>query len=307
MRYTALFLLALVSLNAVFAVSLRKNTDAMKTSFALERLRFIGKKSTVAKQIISAVELHLTSGGKVDEVIDLVQQAQEDVQNKNVQLQQEFADRKQALEDQINSTQQQLDDENARLTVVNDNIDQLNQEISSLELTIANLVQELQNLDDREDAINKARDVDSQAYEVRKQRDQNSLQVLEQIVQRLNALQQRGNAFLQVSEKEISRILKRIPKSNPIQALVQLSTKFDPERLQEVIDKLSSIQAAIQASYIEDANGEDADKARYEALVAEIATIRAQKQADLAEAQSELDDANASLRQFTNEQSTLEA
>lgn len=130
---------------------------------------------------------------------------------------------------------------------------------------------------------------------------------MEQIIQRLNALQQRGNAFLQVSEKEISRILKRIPKSNPIQALVQLSTKFDPERLQEVIDKLSTIQAAIQASYIEDANGEEADKQRYDALIAEIASIRAQKQTDLSNAQSELDDANASLRQFTLEQSTLEA
>lgn len=101
--------------------------------------------------------------------------------------------------------------------------------------------------------------------------------------------------------------MKRIPKSNPIQALVQLSTKFDPERLQEVIDKLSAIEAAIQASYVEDSNGEAADKQRYTALIAEIASIRAQKQQDLSDAQSQLDDANASLRQFTNEQGTLEA
>lgn len=105
MRYTALFLLALVSLNAVFAVSLRKNSETMKTSFALERLRFIGKKSGIAKQIISAVELHLTTGGKVGEVIALVEQARDDVANRNVALQSEYHDRRQALEDQINSTQ----------------------------------------------------------------------------------------------------------------------------------------------------------------------------------------------------------
>jgi len=93
---------------------------------------------------------------------------------------------------------------------------------------------------------------------------------LEQIIQRLLALQQRGNAFLQVSKKEIERILKRIPKSNPIQALVQLSTKFDPDRLQAVIEKLQQIQAAIQASSIEDSNGEQDDKTRYDALIAEI-------------------------------------
>lgn len=93
---------------------------------------------------------------------------------------------------------------------------------------------------------------------------------MEQIIQRLLALQQRGNAFLQVSKKEIERILKRIPKSNPIQALVQLSTKFDPDRLQAVIEKLQQIQAAIQASSIEDSNGEQDDKTRYDALIAEI-------------------------------------
>lgn len=89
------------------------------------------------------------------------------------------------------------------------------------------------------------------------------------------ALQQRGNAFLQVSKKEIERILARIPKSNPIQALVQLSTKFDPERLHLVITKLQTIQAAIQASFIEDASGEDNSKDHYEALIAEINSLRA--------------------------------
>ncbi|EAS02353.3 granule lattice protein (macronuclear) [Tetrahymena thermophila SB210] len=306
MRYAALFLLALISFNAVYAVSLRKSSDAMKTSFALERLRFIGKKSPIAKQIISAVELHLTTGGLVDDVIDLVKQAQEDVANRNVALQAEYTAKRGALEDQINTTTQQLNEENDRLAVVNDAIDALNGQIDSLNTQIANLVQQLQNLQAREDAINQAREVDVKTYEVRKQRDENSLAVLEQIIQRLLALQQRGNAFLQVSKKEIERILKRIPKSNPIQALVQLSTKFDEQRLAEVISKLQTIQAAIQASYIEDANGEVADKQRYDALIQEIATIRAQTQQQLADAQQALSDAEASLAQFVQEQGNLQ-
>lgn len=174
-----------------------------------------------------------------------------------------------------------------------------------MEVTISNLVQELANLDAREENVNRARDLDVKTYEVRKQRDQNSLNVLEQIIQRLLALQQRGNAFLQVSKKEIERILKRIPKSNPIQALVQLSTKFDPERLQLVIEKLQTIQAAIQASFIEDSNGEQADKERYDALIAEIHTVRAQKQQELADAQHAKEEAEASLRQYENEKITL--
>ena len=41
MRTTAIFLLALVCLNAVSAVSLRKSSESVKTSFAIERLRFV--------------------------------------------------------------------------------------------------------------------------------------------------------------------------------------------------------------------------------------------------------------------------
>lgn len=41
MRITAVLLLALVCLNAVSAVSLRKSSEAIKTSFAVERLRHV--------------------------------------------------------------------------------------------------------------------------------------------------------------------------------------------------------------------------------------------------------------------------
>jgi hypothetical protein len=79
MRTVAVLLLALVCLNAVTAVSLRKSAEASKSSFALERLRFIGKKNKIAHNIIAAIELHLTTGGKVDEVVQLVEAALEDV------------------------------------------------------------------------------------------------------------------------------------------------------------------------------------------------------------------------------------
>jgi len=41
MRTSAIFLLALVCLSAVSAVSLRKSVESVKTSFAIERLRFV--------------------------------------------------------------------------------------------------------------------------------------------------------------------------------------------------------------------------------------------------------------------------
>jgi len=104
MRYTAIFLLALVCCHSVSAVSLRKSAETSKTSIAIERLRFVGKKSPLASQIVAAVELHLSSGGKVDDVIALVEEAAEDVRTRRAALNTEFLTKKSDLEKIISDT-----------------------------------------------------------------------------------------------------------------------------------------------------------------------------------------------------------
>jgi len=142
-------------------------------------------------------------------------------------------------------------------------------------------------LNNREDFVNQARENDVNTYASRKVRDENSLEALAAIIAKLQALQARGNSFLQVSKKEIERALSRIPKSNPIQALVQLSSKFDEEKLAVVIGKLQSIETAIQESYADDRKGEEHSAEHYAALIAEIDSVRTQKQAELAQAQAD--------------------
>lgn len=236
----------------------------------------------MAKQIVSAVELHLTSGGRVDEVIQIVQDALDDVESKRADLADDYLTKKTNLENIIDQLNTQLANDRADLAASNAEIDRLNGVLDSLAAQIANLVTELQDLDTREEYVNQARENDVNTYAARKVRDENSLEALAAIIAKLQALQSRGNSFLQVSKKEIERALSRIPKSNPIQALVQLSSKFDEERLATVISKLEQIQGAIQESYADDRKGEERSADHYAALIAEINSLRTQKQADLA-------------------------
>jgi len=143
MRYTAIFLLALICCQAVSAVSLRKSAETTKNSIAIERLRFIAKKSTIASQIVSAVELHLTSGGRVDEVIQIVQDALDDVSNKRASLSDDYLTKKTNLENLIEQLNGDLANERADLEVANSEIDRLNGVLDTLAAQIANLEIEL--------------------------------------------------------------------------------------------------------------------------------------------------------------------
>lgn len=124
-------------------------------------------------------------------------------------------------------------------------IKRLEGEISALDAKISGLNDELLSLEQREALINKARDSDVKTYGTRKLRDENSISAIQTIIEKLKNLEQRGGSFLEVSSREITHALNRIPKSNPIQALVQLSTQFNAEKLATIIGKLETILKAI--------------------------------------------------------------
>ena len=108
----------------------------------------------MAHEIVSAVELHLSSGGKVDDVITLVEAALDDVQNRRSALNTEYIALKNNLNAIIAKAEEDLSNENARLVVVNTEINRLEVELDQLAIQIANLEQELADLDSREALIN---------------------------------------------------------------------------------------------------------------------------------------------------------
>lgn len=74
MKYSAIFCLLLVLTQSM---NLRKNY-AQDNMTPIDRLRKIKDVSAYASNMISNVELHLQTGGKVDEVIQFVKEALSD-------------------------------------------------------------------------------------------------------------------------------------------------------------------------------------------------------------------------------------
>lgn len=84
--------------------------------------------------------------------------------------------------------------------------------------------------------------------------------------------------------------MKRIPSNNPIKALVQLSTKFDEDKLRVVIQKLRQIEQAVRSGNDEDHDREKQSKEHFDLLMLEIDTIRGEKVRQLSDAQRDLRD-----------------
>ena len=101
MKYLSLCLLFLITLNQINCVALRRNVDKSalenlhkvkkkkptKQKQKLKKKKKLAKKSSYTAKIVTAIEMHLTSGGKVDEVLNLVRAALEDVQGRRNALQ----------------------------------------------------------------------------------------------------------------------------------------------------------------------------------------------------------------------------
>ncbi|EGR30019.1 hypothetical protein IMG5_144220 [Ichthyophthirius multifiliis] len=306
MRYTALLLLTIICINQVASVSLRKNINNQaidnlhqskkkKKKPKKQQQKKLGKKNAFASRIAAAVELHLTSGGAVDQAVDLVQQALNDVQSKRKDLQTEFDNFVSQTKEKIGQDLLQLNELDAQLSVVKGEIQQLESEIKSLESQIERLTKEINELNEREKLIEQARANDINTWNKRNVRDQNALEALGLIIDDLNRLLERGNVFLQQNSDQVNRAMKRIPLNNPIKALVTLSTKFDEAKLRVVIDKLTQIQDAVRNGNNEDSLREKQSKEHYELLIQELISVRNAKLEEKAVAQSSLKDKQSRL------------
>lgn len=87
--------------------------------------------------------------------------------------------------------------------------------------------------------------------------------------------------MIQKSDEEITEGLKLIPKNDPIAKLVQVSKKFNAVKLEEVVNKLTTILEAIKASKDQDEKSEEASKLTFDRLMAEITKSRTAAQAKL--------------------------
>lgn len=283
----------------VFTVNLRKADNLM----FIEKLKKLAETNDYAGRIISSLELHLRTGGKVGEVIELVNQALVKTGQDRQHLATEHISEVTRLEGLISSYDSDLESMNNELANTINQISQLGTDIRDLNELIAKLQNDIEGLNEREEIIKEARRNDDEAFQVRQARDAQSLRALSEIIPALELLYAKGGdteAFAQVEKSQ-----KMLERGSPLEALVEVSKKFDPPRLLAAVNKLKTVYEAVQEASINDQEREQESVAKFTALIGQISAVRNQKLDELGSARSTLANRNVELTNATNHRDVL--
>ena len=96
------------------------------------------------------------------------------------------------------------------------------------------------------------RQQDDLAFQDRQQAAQTSLSAVGVIIGDLQEIQQNHPDGNTVQPSALLQKIQALGNSNPILALAEFSTAFDPATLQQVIEKMQAIEAGMRASIQDD-------------------------------------------------------
>jgi outer membrane murein-binding lipoprotein Lpp len=269
----------------------------------IEKLKKLAETNDYAGRIISSLELHLRTGGKVGEVVELVNQALVKTGQDRQNLATEHVSEVTRLENLIQTYDSELEQMSNELTSTITQIAQLGSDINDLTALVAKLQNDIEGLNEREEIIKEARRADDEAFQVRQARDGQSLQALNEIIPALELLYAKGGdteAFAQVEKTQ-----KLLAKGSPLEALVEVSKKFDPPRLLAAVNKLKTVYESVQEASINDQQREQESVSKYTALIGQISAVRNQKMDELGTARSTLANRNVELTNATNHRDVL--
>jgi chromosome segregation ATPase len=269
----------------------------------IEKLKKLAETNDYAGRIISTLELSLRTGGKVGEVIELVNQALVKTGQDRQHLATEHVSEVTRLEGLISTYDSELESMSNELTATINSISQLNADIRDLTELVAKLQNDIEGLNEREEIIKEARNNDDEAFQVRQARDGQSLKALAEIIPALELLYAKGGdteAFAQVEKSQ-----KLLEKGSALESLVEVSKKFDPPRLLSAVNKLKQVYEAVQEASINDQQREAESVSKYTALIGQISAVRNQKLEELTNARSTLANRNVELTNATNHRDVL--
>ena len=243
---------------------------------------------------MSTIQLKLKSQGRLDDVIDLINQLDTDLtaeqasmdldyNNKNILWASELSD----LETQITTVSDEITAEQLQITELEAELLTLNDQLTDFQAQNDVFTQKRENLVDA-----RANDID--AYNKRVS-DQNAmLDALQNILDLLNS-QDTAINFAEMKSLVQTNMKKFKETAGPYATLVGLTLSFDPQVVQNVIGKLNTIADAIKASLLDDKNSEEEAEVYYENFLASIDEALAAIQDNIKKTQQSIYDDNATL------------
>jgi chromosome segregation ATPase len=212
--------------------------------------------------LMATIQLKLKSSGKLDDVLQLLDQLDQDLTSQqsadDYAYNAQNADWQNSLDDiasQVNDLTLQINSDDERIL-------ELTSELTTLNDQLAGFQAQQTAFSNKRDSLVDARQNDIQAYNKRVSDQTAMLDALEEIIDMLEASTTPGN-FAQLKDLVKSNLRKFKETAGPYATLVGLTLSFDPEVVKNILEKLQTIQEALQASIAEDDDEETKAKLDY--------------------------------------------
>lgn len=178
------------------------------------------------------------------------------------------------------------------------NIGNLRNAIKQLKAAILNKETQLQILASRRSNLVRDHAADVANFERRSKEHTEVIAALDIIIPRLEGIRQNPQ-----TQKQVFAELAKIGTTNPIQALVEVASTFDPAALENVINKLKEIRESLAKSLKDDQDAQEKAAENYDRLLKEIDSVTGNLTTGLKEDRSALAENESNL---ADEQSRLE-
>ncbi|CAD8064652.1 unnamed protein product [Paramecium primaurelia] len=223
------------------------------------------------------LDLELSQGGKVSEVVSLVGDLLEQMKRDQLNDDLEYAHRTTTLGLDIewliivlrNLTKERQDK--------NNQLSELNQILVGLQQQLDALTEQLNILNGKEESLRQTRAQEAASYQARQENNSKVLAALNEIIPKLQVavFDQEGKSLLQTEQFEIVEKIKReLGHNHPIAIMVALTTKFDVPTVKRIIDKLDHIRNAVIALMQQEDEQETQSQITFQTVLQEIAELR---------------------------------
>lgn len=207
-------------------------------------------------------------------------QADSDYSEKNVLWTSSLSD----LEAQISDVEAEITNNEQRILELQTELSQLNENLEQFQEQQATFTQKRANLVE-------ARENDLAAFTKRVSDQQAMLDAIENILDLLQAkLSSSSSDFAEIDESFNKNVRKLKEMKSPYANLVSLTMSFDPEVVQEIMNKLNTIATAIQASIAEDNEKEEQAEIDYQNFLDSIDETLAAIAENIKETQNKITD-----------------
>eukprot|EP01017_Pseudomicrothorax_dubius_P025028 TRINITY_DN2668_c0_g2_i1.p1 TRINITY_DN2668_c0_g2~~TRINITY_DN2668_c0_g2_i1.p1 ORF type:complete len:380 (-),score=127.46 TRINITY_DN2668_c0_g2_i1:56-1195(-) len=269
----ALSLLASASAKGVRGVGLRESSGSY--SFAFQRSSAFKElaKGELGAQIADTITMMLETGGSFDEVLKMLNELSASLETEQTSDTVEFTTTKSQLEDDIKTNGAKAASALAEYNEATKKLASLVISISHLGSNIISANKQLQILRDERAALEEAHAEDTKEFTQRIGEQRQVAQVLTTII---NDLTEKALSSASSFAEEHSRQFKSsslVEMTNPISALVDLTSTFDLEAVKIIIGKLEQLKEAVEASIQDDEESQARSTKTYELMIEKMQQI----------------------------------